>query len=322
MDILHAMRIFSEVASAGSFTRAADTLSSSMASVSRAITSLEDRLHTRLLQRSTRRVSLTEAGERYLIRCREVLRLIEDAEAEAAHAHIVPFGTMRLHATPGLGQHYLSRMIPGYVANYPEVSFDMSISPRVPDIIEESLDISFVASFGLEDSQFLSRRLGSTKMVLCASLSYLQTHGTPSCLDELSNHKCLELAGTTSHRRVWTLDNGGKEVNVDLKHIPLRVDSVDAMAVAIREGMGVGPLHAGVAISHLGEGAIRLVLPDYRLKGLDIFAIYSSRRFLDAKVRTFIDFLRDRIPAALDEEDQAVFRFASDQPLHLTGPTR
>ena len=180
MDILFNMRAFVSVAETGSFTAAAQRLDLTTAYVSRAVAKLEAHLQTRLLHRTTRRIALTEAGQRYLMRAQQILAYIEEAEAEAGDAHARPSGTLKVHAMTGIGQHYVIRAIAGYRQQYRDVTFDLPMANRVPDLLDEGFDVAIVVASELPDSGFISQRIGETYSILCASPEYLRLNGTPS----------------------------------------------------------------------------------------------------------------------------------------------
>lgn len=193
MDTLQGMRVFARVVDSGSFTSAAQALDLSTAQVSRLISDLEAHLQTRLLHRTTRRLALTEAGERYLERCRGILEDIEVAEAEAAGAHIRPCGRLRVQSLMGMGQHHLVPMIARYGALFPDVVIELTLSQRNPDMLEEGQDVLITGERQLPDSEFVAQRLGSIHSVLCASPGYLQQRGVPRSVDDLERHVCLRL---------------------------------------------------------------------------------------------------------------------------------
>uniref|UniRef100_UPI0010697812 LysR family transcriptional regulator n=1 Tax=Pseudomonas aeruginosa TaxID=287 RepID=UPI0010697812 len=172
MDILFNMRAFVSVAETGSFTAAAQRLDLTTAYVSRAVAKLEAHLQTRLLHRTTRRIALTEAGQRYLMRAQQILAYIEEAEAEAGDAHARPSGTLKVHAMTGIGQHYLIKAISQYCETYPEVGFDLTLANRITDILDEGYDIYVVIAPELPDSGFVSKCIGQTYSILCASPGY------------------------------------------------------------------------------------------------------------------------------------------------------
>ena len=307
MDTLRNMKIFVEVAEAGSFTAAANQLGSTTGNVSRAISELESHLRTRLLNRTTRRIAVTEAGERYLQRCRVITASVAEAEAEASNAHAKPVGTLRVHALSSLGQNYVVPAAAAYQERYPAVNVDLTLSQNVPDLLEDGYDVALrVTSGALPDSAYVSRRLGAFHSILCASPKYLEIHGMPQTVDDLSNHTCLQVAMPVFPADRWLLENARGEHEFMLPDGRFKVNVPDAMAVAVLEGMGIGALPTFTVRSLLRAGSLKRVLPDYQLQTLNVFAVYASRQYLDAKIKTWIEFLRDWTDGALDTESPAI----------------
>ncbi|HEY1608785.1 MAG TPA: LysR family transcriptional regulator [Paraburkholderia sp.] len=306
MDTLRNMRIFVRVVELGSFTRAASHEAMTTAQVSRAITDLESRLRTRLLNRTTRRMALTEAGERYLQSCRRILSEIEQAEAEAAAAQANPAGKLRVYGGTSFGQHYVMPLIARYQQHQPEVAVDLTISQQMPDIIEEGFDVAVVVASQLEDSALISQHLGSTSEILCASSAYLRARGEPRSFDDLGRHTCLHLTDASLSAGQWVSEGPDGETFRHTGVTPFQVNNPEALALAIREGMGIGPLPMPVALPGLADGSLVRVLPGLRLQTLNIYALYASRRYLDAKIRTFVEFLRANVPVTLAEQETAL----------------
>ena len=304
MDTLESMRMFVRVVEAGSFTKAAGLASVTTPQMSRAITDLESRLHTRLLHRTTRHMSLTEAGERYLQHCEQILAHVDLAEAEAAGAGAQPSGKLRIHATTGFGQHHLAPLIARYNKRFPDVMIDLVLAQRVPDIIEEGFDVAVVVARELADSALVSQRIGSLYTILCASPAYLARHQTPISVADLNHHTCLQLVLPDVPMGQWHFDGTDEPVFRHLRPIPLTVNVSEALAGSIREGMGIGPLPLSVALPGLRDGSLVRVLPGHRLRANNIYALYASRRYLDAKIKTFVEFLREYAPLALAEEER------------------
>ena len=193
MDIFQAMRVFVRVVETGSFTAAAQALGYSTAQTSRLLSELESSLQARLLQRSTRRLALTEVGARYLERCRMILGEIEDANAEAAGAHLIPRGHLRVQSTTGLGIQLLAPLVARYTELYPQVHVDLTLSQRQPDLLEEGHDLVITLSAHLPDSELIGQPLGSIFSVISAAPSYLKGRDIPTVPDDLHQHRCLHL---------------------------------------------------------------------------------------------------------------------------------
>ncbi|MNM56843.1 HTH-type transcriptional regulator DmlR [compost metagenome] len=303
MDILFNMRAFVCVAETGSFTAAAARLDLTTSYVSRAVATLETHLRTRLLHRTTRRIALTEAGQRYLMRCEQILGYIEEAEAEASDAHARPAGTLKVHAMTGIGQHYLIDAAAEYNAKYPDVSFDLTLANRTTDILDEGYDISVVIARELPDSGFISKQLGKTYSVLCAAPGYIDKHGFARQPADLAKHRCLRLVNSVMSLDKWLLDGPDGEELVTVSQTPFQVNTADAMSVALKAGMGIGALPIYAALQSLQDGSLMRVLPNHTLFPLGVFALYPSRQYLDAKTRTWVEFLRDYMPQRLAADE-------------------
>src|SRR5690606_21198266 len=211
MDMLHAMRVFVRVVDAGSFTAAAQQTETSTAQVSRLVSDLENQLHARLLHRTTRRLALTETGERFLAQCRQILEQVEYARAEAGGAHLTPRGRLRVHALTGLGIQLLATLAGRYHERYPEVTMDLVLSQRQPDLLEDNLDVVITLSHELPDSELIAQTLGTVFHVVCASPLYLAQHGVPRVPVDLQAHRCLRLADP-AFTDTWSfLVDGGEQ---------------------------------------------------------------------------------------------------------------
>ncbi|CAM2154297.1 LysR family transcriptional regulator [Pararobbsia alpina] len=307
MDTLHNMRIFARVVEAGGFTAAAIQMDVTTAHASRAISELEAHLRTRLLNRTTRRIALTDAGERYLARCIQILNDVDSAESEASDAHATPTGRLRVHSMAGFGIHYVVPMIERYQARYPSVQVDLTLAQRIPDLLEEGFDVSIVASIALEDSGFVAQRLGSLYSIACAAPSYLKKHGLPQRLSDLEHHTCLQIVTPVWPPDRWVFTDGDKiEETVHLGASRFTVNVAEAMANAIRAGMGIGVLPISSALPFLQTGEIVRLFAPYRSQELTVHALYASKQYLDAKIRTWIDFLKDTLPDVFAETEAAL----------------
>jgi DNA-binding transcriptional LysR family regulator len=311
MNTLESMRLFVKVAEAGSFIRGATAAGASAANVSRAVAMLEARLRTRLLNRTTRRIALTDVGERYLQQCREILGLIDFAEAEAAEAAMEPAGVLRIHAGIGFGKHYLVPKIAAYCEKNPRVQIDLTLGQQIPDLIEQRVDLAIVVANRLNDSTLIAERVGSTFNILCAAPDYLRRRGHPRSVAQLHDHACLQLAMPNVADNCWVFEGASKEVFSPLQPWTLIVNVADVLAEAVKSGLGIGPLPAAAAIDGLRDGSLVRVLPELSVGHHDIRALYASRRHLDAKIRTFVDFLRAEIRPMLSVEAREVSRLTS-----------
>jgi DNA-binding transcriptional LysR family regulator len=301
MDTLQKMRVLVRVVEAGSFTAAAQHLNTTTAYASRAVSDLEAHLQTRLLNRTTRRLALTEAGERYLHHCEQILAFVDEAEAEASDAITHPSGKLKLHAMTGLGQHCVVPLLGRYRQHYPDVQVELTLAQRVPDLLDEGYDIALVLAGDLPDSGLVSQRLGSTFSVACASPAYLERRGTPCVPADLSAHTCLQTVTPAFPVDEWAFQGPrGREIFM-LGATRFKVNMADASAVAVAEGMGVGLLPLYSANEGLRSGDLVRILPEYTSQHLNVYAVYPSRLYLDAKICSCVEFLREELPVALGD---------------------
>ncbi|KAF1041758.1 MAG: HTH-type transcriptional regulator DmlR [Herbaspirillum frisingense] len=294
MDRLQSMRVFSKVVEQGSFVRAAEILEISNAVATRFIADLEAHLGTRLLNRSTRRLSLTEAGQAYLERVRLILAEIDDAEALVSLDTKKPTGTLAIYSNAGFGQSQLGEMVAGYSKAYPEVVLDITLSDRAIDLVEEGIDIGFFSSLQKFDASMIVRQLGVAQVVLCASPDYLAKHGAPEQPEDLSRHSCLNFSHEylRHHWHVNTM-NGVLDVPVVSKVVSnsgvlLRDFALAGMGIVLRPSYSLG--------DDLRCGKLVRVLPGFDMGQVSMSMAYPSRRLLSAKVRSFADYVSARFP--------------------------
>jgi len=305
MDTLQNMRVFMRIIEDGSFTAAARYLNTTTPHVSRAISDLESHLRTRLLNRTTRRLALTEAGERYLQRCEQILAFVDEAEAEAGDAQARPAGTLRAHAMTSAGLRYVIPAISKYQKEFPEVKVDLTLAQRIPDLFDEGYDVSLVMATDLPDSGLIAQYLGMTHSILCASPDYLERYGVPSLPQDLQQHNCMQLMTSIFPPDKWAFRGPGGDQVVPIAG-SFQVNVAESMAVAIREGMGIGTVPVYSALDGLRRGDFVHVMPEYELLHMNLYALYASRQYLDAKIKTWVDCLRNLIPQMLDADAVAL----------------
>ncbi|WP_342648749.1 LysR family transcriptional regulator [Pseudomonas sp. REB1044] len=303
MDMLHAMRTFARVVECGSFAGAANALDISAAQVSRIVAELEKQLQTRLLHRTTRRLRMSEAGERFLERCRQIMLLTEEAVDEARGAHLTPRGRLRVHCSHGLGL-LMMPLVARYNASCAEVVMELTLSQRNPDLLAEGHDVVIAIGQGLPDSQLIAIPLGSIYSVLCASPDYLARQGIPKQPEDLHQHICLRTVDPLFEED-WPFGEGPDACVIHPQDTFL-TNVADAMVKATELGMGIGLLPYYSASQALQNGKLLRLLAPYRLRQREIYAIYPSRHYLDAKVRTWLDFLKEQLPLLFQAHEQRV----------------
>ena len=223
----------------------------------------------------------------------------EEAEAEASDAHSRPAGQLKVHTMTGIGHHFVIDAIARYRKTHPDVTFDLTLANRVPDLLNEGYDISIVLATELPDSGFVSQRLGITYSIVCASPDYVKANGKALKPSDLLNHACLRLVSPVIALDKWVFEGPEGQEMVLINSSPFLVNSADAMRNAIISGMGVGVLPLYSAIEGLRNGTLVRILPQYRSQELNLYAIYPSRQYLDAKIKTWVEFLRGTLPDIL-----------------------
>jgi DNA-binding transcriptional LysR family regulator len=292
MDTFASMKVFVAVIDAGSFAGAADRLDMSRAMASKYVSNLEDHLGTRLLNRTTRRLSVTESGSVYYQRCVQILADIAEAEQLAAHSSAIPRGTLKVTMPLAYGMHRLGPVIADYVSRYPEVKLDISLSDRRVDLIEEGFDIA-IRIGALPESGLIARKLGSDRTVICASPAYLKRNGAPKTPADLTRHSCLGYTYTNSGDE-WRLKEQDKAIPVGGT---IKADNGDMLRLAALSGAGLIFQPLFIVSDDLQAGRLVQVLADEASIELGIYALYPSRKHLSAKVRTFVDFLVEQLMA-------------------------
>jgi DNA-binding transcriptional LysR family regulator len=282
------MRAFVRVAEAGSFVRAAGQLAISTTSVSRQVADLEAHLGARLLNRTTRRLALTDTGRAYLDRARALLEDLDEAEAAAAAATREVSGRLRVNAPLSFGTRHLAPLIARYCEAHPRVELDVTLSDRIVDLVEEGYDLAVRIAAELNPT-LVARRLAPARLVLVAAPAYLARHGTPRRPADLTRHRCLGysyLRGGTE----WQLGGRGGPHIVPLSG-PLTANNGDLLHEAALAGLGIALLPTFLCGDALRGGRLAALLPEHPPPELAIHAVYASRRHLSARVRSFVDYL-------------------------------
>ena len=288
MDKFLEMKTFAAVVDGGSFVQAADALAMSKPAVSRHVAELEQRLGVRLLQRTTRKLSLTEEGRLFYGRCKTVLADVEVAEEEITAKSVAVKGLVRVNVPVSFGLWELAPLWPDFMTKFPEVELDITFADRMVDLVEEGYDLA-VRIARLPNSSLVSRKLASTRLVLCASPAYLKKHGKPKHPSELANHTVLSYSLLATGDQ-WNFNGPEGAVSVTVKPI-MRTNSGDTCIAAARKHKGVVLQPSFMVNSDLQSGALVELMPSYRSIEFGIFAVYPTRQYVSPKVRALIDFL-------------------------------
>ena len=301
MDRLRAYEVFVSVVGRGSFTKAADALETSPANVTRYIHELEAGLGVRLLNRTSRRLSLTDGGQSLFERAKLFLEDVAEAEAVVTDTRLRPRGRLRINAPQSFGILHLARLWPEFMARYPDIDLDVSLGDRLVDLVDEGYDLAVrISKAGA--STYIARKLCVSHNLLCASPAYLQNYGWPRNPRDIATHRSIlnTQSSTPDH---WTFtDPQGTEITVRPQPV-MRANNGDTARAAMLAGGGLNWQPAFLVGQDIAEGRLVNVLPEFKLPDIDIQAIYPSRRHLSAKVRVMIDFLVEAFHGAPPWED-------------------
>jgi DNA-binding transcriptional LysR family regulator len=287
---LNEILVFARVVQAGSFTAAAAALGMPKSTVSRKVSDLEERLHSRLLQRTTRKLSLTDVGRTYYDYCARIVGEVEDAERAVSTLQETPRGLLRV--TAPINVAFLGPIVSDYLKRYPEVRLDLFCTGRTVDLVEERFDLG-IRGGALVDSTLIARRLGSAKWLLVATPGYLKRRGRPRSPDDLRKHDCL-LFGAGSDSGGLRLENGDRSVDVALSP-RLTVTDIDVVYAVATAGLGIAVLPAFRCVEDLRARRLTRVLADWNVPSTFLHVVYPSTRHISPKVKSFIDHLHARM---------------------------
>jgi len=289
MDRFTSMQIFIAAVDEGSFAAAARRFKLSAAMAGKHVSAIESDLNVRLLQRSTRRLSLTDAGERYYERCKVILEVLEDANREASDVQKTPKGLLRVAAPVAFGAMHLGRIVSRYLEQFPEVSLDVVLEDKYADLLENRIDVAIRVG-RLEDPTLVTRRLAPCRMVLCASPEYLKKHGTPETPDDLSRAPRLAFSQAVSAGD-WTIyDAQGRPHSIE-GPCRMTANNIQLLLESVLAGTGIAYGPNFVFGEHIKQGKLIKLLPAYRTTELTIQAVYPSAIRIPFKVRSFVDFI-------------------------------
>lgn len=291
MDRFEAMQVFCKVVEIGSFAGAAERLDMSTSAVSRQVAQLEALLNARLLNRTTRRISLTENGRAYYERCLQLLADLEETEEMVGTHTSSPRGTLRLTAPISFGASHLAPALGAYAKLYPGMKFDVMLADRAVDLIEDGLDLAIRVGY-LGSQNLVARQIGSTRILLCASPAYLAARGTPETPEDLAGHDCLTYA-YASNSNQWGFEHaleGTRQIRVSGS---IHANNGSLLGELAAAGLGITHAPDFILGPLVAQGRLVRILPDWQTRTLPISAVYPSRKHLSAKVRSFVSFMED-----------------------------
>ncbi|MBA1147510.1 LysR family transcriptional regulator [Ectothiorhodospiraceae bacterium WFHF3C12] len=304
MDRLHSMEVFRRVAEEGGFSAAGRILGLSKSVVSKQVQALEQHLGVRLLNRTTRRLSLTEAGQRYLERCVTILDELEDAERAITELTANPRGILRINVPVSFGLLHMTPLLPEFLRRYPEMEVEVTLNDRFVDLVDEGFDAA-VRITQLEDSTLMARRLAPCTSWLCASPDYLARHGRPGRPEDLARHNCLIYAYARQTKEWRFIDPDGQEHRVSV-HGNLRANNGELLLEAACQGEGIVLMPDFIAYQAVREGRVERLLTDFTTMDINVYAVYPYTRHVSAKVRVFVDYLAEKLGS------EPVWRIAAD----------
>ena len=292
MDRFEEMQTFVRVVETGSLSAAAERIGVARSAVSRRLADLETRLGVQLLNRTTRRIRLTEVGNRFFQHCQRILAEVEESEQQISSAHGQLRGTIRIAAPLSFGNRHLAPVLDDFLKQHQELQLDMILDDRLVNLMNEGVDLA-VRIGRLEDSTLIARRLAPARMVLCASPDYLQQHGEPDHPAQLTHHQGLSYSNMPESQHWAFKDGNGQTISVRLP-LRLRANNGDYLLQAAIDGLGVLNSPSFIAYEAIEQGKLKPILSDFQLDDIGIYAIYPAQRHLPRRVRELIDFLVQR----------------------------
>ncbi|ELE9013535.1 LysR family transcriptional regulator [Enterobacter cloacae] len=294
MDRLQAMQIFTRVAEAGSFVRAAETLSLPSSTVTSTIKNLEKYLQVRLLNRTTRRVSLTPEGVQYLAQCRDILSLIEHAESSLTDSVRRPQGRLRVDMPAGIAHFIVMPNLQDFYRRYPDIYLMTGVSDRQVDLVQEGVDC-VIRTGELTNSTLVARPLGRFRWVTCASPDYLREYGVPQSPDELSRHRAIHYFSSQTRRADELRFQQGSELRYVSVNGQMAVNETGLYIKMCLEGYGLAQLAENVIAEHLAQGTLVEIMADWQPPPVPVTLLYPHQRFLSPAVRAFADWIDELI---------------------------
>lgn len=293
-ELLDGMVIFVELIQAGSFTKAADSMGHSTSYISKKMTKLESRLGVRLLNRTTRSISLTHEGELYFEQCMSIVNDAQQAEASINQQQQQPQGTLKISCSTSFGLSHLHGVLAQFMQNYPEVNIELDISEKMVDVVADGFDVVIRATHVLEESSLVSRKLLSSYAVTVASPQYLKKHGVPKHPNELIDHQLIAYSNIKNPNRLQYVSAKGETTVVTVKSRMLTNSSVMEVELAVA-GLGIMVLPKFIVEEQLKTGQLVTLFDDYQRTEINIYLVYASRKHMASKVRVFIDFMMQEL---------------------------
>jgi DNA-binding transcriptional LysR family regulator len=290
MKSLPGILSFVKTADTGSFTRAAQLLEITTAAVSKNVQRLEDQLSTRLFNRTTRKLSLTEDGQMFYERCADAVRDLENADQAILENHGTPMGQLRVSCGAAFGRMVIIPMLPAFLAKYPQIQVDMILDDHIADLVVERFDVA-IRGGRLPDSGMVAKKLYAIQLGLYASPAYLKRYGDPMNADDLMHHNCLQFRFSSTRKLLeWELEYEGEMLTPAVRGNLILSDS-GALTDACVAGVGIAALSQFAIATHPKGKTLKRLLPDYQIADRQVYVCYPSRRHAPLKTRVFVDYL-------------------------------
>ncbi|APV49438.1 LysR family transcriptional regulator [Betaproteobacteria bacterium GR16-43] len=286
MDRLQALRTLIAIVDAGSLSAASERLETSLPTVVRTLAALEGELGVRLINRTTRRMHLTDEGRVYVERSRAIVAALAEADGELAARKGTPQGRVAVTASVSFGRRYLSPFVAEFMRRYPAVTFDLLLVDRIVDLVEEGIDVG-IRIGALRDSSLIAQPVGRMRRVLCASPEYLKKHGTPKSPGDLSRHRCIAFTPLSSDT-AWTFGSGRTAQTVPIRSV-LRCNQVDGAVEACRAGLGIGTFLSYQVAPLVAEKRLRYVMTAHEPPPVPMNVVYQHRKLASAALKRFVD---------------------------------
>ncbi|KJF93656.1 LysR family transcriptional regulator [Photobacterium angustum] len=295
MDQLGAMRAFIRVVQTGSFSATAREQNTTQATISKKIAALEHKLEGKLLTRSSRDLALTEVGAEYYERCVAIISELDEAESNVRAHRALPQGLIKIAAPITFGNIFIAPIISEFLARYPDISVDLTLSDKHVDIISEGVDVAIRAR-ELEDSSLIARHLFDNPNILVASSAYIAKYGEPVTPEDLNQHNCI-IYSLSSTMNNWNFYNKKIKKSVSVSG-NFKSDSCDAILRSVLDGVGIALLPVWMVDNEINAGRLKQLMPSYKTQPLPFHAIYTNNRYVSLKIRCFIDFIKEKIESS------------------------
>ncbi|WDE05670.1 LysR family transcriptional regulator [Thalassomonas viridans] len=282
------MQVFVQIVESGSLTKAANKLNTSLPTVVRTLAALEEHLNIRLINRTTRKITITEEGQRYLQRCRRILYEIEQSELEISAHQKAPSGNLKVTASVMYGSTYIAPLVAKFLKEHPQMTIDLQLSDQNLNLLEEGIDVA-VRIGPLDDSNMVAKQVGSVRRMICATPKLLNEIDVITRPKDLSNAPCILFTGL-SHGTNWHLHQGEKILSIPVKG-PLACNNITSALNVVKEGLGLGMFLSYQVEKELASGELCLLLEQYEPPPLDVNIVYSHAKLMSTRIRYFVDWL-------------------------------